>query len=81
MLDKDFLSKKIIEIKSKKFKEFLNGRTIRESILQLEDEIEDMKHNLKDHINLSSNADIDMDKLNNRVNELRKQIIEIMNEN
>lgn len=48
---------------------------------ELEDEIEDMKHNLKDHINLSSNADIDMDRLNNRVNELRKQIIEIMNEN
>ena len=44
----------------------------------LESEIEEMKHNLKENIRLSSNYDDDMVKLNNRVNDLRKQIIEIM---
>ena len=37
-----------------------------------------MKHNLKENIRLSSNTDVDMMKLNNRVNDLRKQIIEII---
>ena len=49
-----------------------------EKMQALEDEIEDMKHNLKENIRISSNADVDMVKLNNKVNDLRKQIIEIM---
>ena len=44
----------------------------------LESEIEEMKHSLKENIRLSSNYDDDMVKLNNKVNDLRKQIIEIM---
>ena len=44
----------------------------------LEDEIEEMKHSLKENIRLSSSQDVDMLKLNNKVNDLRKQIIEIM---
>ena len=51
-----------------------------EKMQALEDEIEEMKHNLKENIRLSSNTDVDMMKLNNRVNDLRKQIIEIMKE-
>ena len=38
-----------------------------------------MKHSLKEDIRLSSSSDEDMVKLNNKVNELRKQIIQIMN--
>ena len=45
----------------------------------LEDEIEDMKHHLKENMRLSSTSDEDMVKLNNKVIELRKQIIDIMN--
>lgn len=44
----------------------------------LESEIEEMKHNLKENIRMSSNYDEDMVKLNNKVNDLRRQIIEIM---
>ena len=46
---------------------------------QLESELEEMKHTLKEDIRLSSSSDEDMVKLNNKVNELRKQIIQIMN--
>ena len=46
---------------------------------QLESELEDMKHSLKEDIRLSSSSDEDMVKLNNKVNDLRKQIIQIMN--
>ena len=46
---------------------------------QLESELEEMKHSLKEDIRLSSSSDEDMVKLNNKVNELRKQIIQIMN--
>ncbi len=45
----------------------------------LENELEDMKHALKDNIRLQSSSDDDLAKLNNRVLDLRKQIIEIMN--
>lgn len=45
----------------------------------LEDEIENMKHHLKENMRLSSTSDEDMVKLNNKVIELRKQIIDIMN--
>ena len=45
----------------------------------LEDEIEDMKHHLKENMRISSTSDEDMVKLNNKVIELRKQIIDIMN--
>ena len=37
-----------------------------------------MKHSLKDNIRMSAASDEDMIKLNNRVNDLRKQIIDIM---
>ena len=44
----------------------------------LESEIEEMKHILKENIRMSSNYDEDIVKLNNRVNDLRRQILEIM---
>ena len=46
---------------------------------ELEVEISDMKRALLENIRLSNTADDDMAKLNNRVNDLRKQIIEMMN--
>ena len=49
-----------------------------EKMQALEDEIEEMKHSLKENIRLSSNTDVDMMKLNNKVSDLRKQIIKIM---
>ncbi len=49
-----------------------------EKMQALEDEIEEMKHSLKDNIRMSAASDEDMIKLNNRVNDLRKQIIDIM---
>ena len=42
-------------------------------------ELEDMKRALKEDIRISSSSDEDMAKLNTRVNELRKQIVDIMN--
>ncbi len=45
----------------------------------LEDELEDMKHALKENVRLQSSSDEDLAKLNNRVTDLRKQIVEIMN--
>ena len=45
----------------------------------LETELEDMKHALKEDIRLSDNSDEDMAKLNSRVNDLRRQIVDIMN--
>ncbi len=45
----------------------------------LENELEDMKHALKENIRIQSSSDEDLAKLNNRVVDLRKQIIEIMN--
>ncbi len=45
----------------------------------LESELEEMKHALKEDIRLSTSTDEDMAKLNNRVNDLRKQIVQIMN--
>ena len=46
---------------------------------KLESEIEDMKHTLQEDIIVSTSSDEDMARLNNKVNDLRKQIIEIMN--
>jgi hypothetical protein len=46
---------------------------------ELEVEISDMKWALLENIRLSNTADDDMVKLNNRVNDLRKQIIDMMN--
>ncbi len=45
----------------------------------LENELEDMKHALKENIRIQSSSDEDLAKLNKRVMSLRKQIIEIMN--
>ena len=46
---------KYFKEKSKKFKEFLNGRTIREAILQLEDEIEEESKSNKMKLRLNNN--------------------------
>ena len=51
---------------------------ILDKMQELEDEIEEMKHSIKENIKMSCNSDMDMVKLNNRVNDLRRQIIEIM---
>ena len=48
-------SQKYFKEKSKKFKEFLNGRTIREEILQLEDEIEEESKSNKMKLRLNNN--------------------------
>ena len=45
----------------------------------LESELEDMKHALEEDLRLAQDSDEDLTKLNNRVNDLRKQIINIMN--
>lgn len=45
----------------------------------LEQELDEMKHSLKEDIRLSTSSDDDLAKLNTRVNDLRKQIIDIMN--
>ncbi len=45
----------------------------------LENELEDMKHALKENIRIQSSSDGDLAKLNSRVIDLRKQIVEIMN--
>ena len=50
-----------------------------EKMRNLEVEIEDMKNTLKEDIVLSTSSDEDIARLNNKVNDLRKQIIEIMN--
>ena len=49
-----------------------------DKIEALENEIEEIKHSLKENIRLSSSSDVDMLKLNNKVSDLRKQIIEMM---
>jgi len=46
---------KYFKEKSKKFKKFLNGRTIREAILQLEDEIEEESKSNKMKLRLNNN--------------------------
>ncbi len=45
----------------------------------LESELESIKHALKEDIRVQSTSDEDLSKLNARVNELRKQIVQIMN--
>ena len=45
----------------------------------LENEIKEMKQALQEDIELSATSDEDIVRLNNRVNDLRKQIISIMN--
>ena len=45
----------------------------------LENELEEMKQALKENIRLQSSSDDDLAKLNNRVVDLRKQIVDIMN--
>ena len=45
----------------------------------LEDELEEMKQALKENIRLQLSSDDDLNKLNNRVVDLRKQIVDIMN--
>ncbi len=50
-----------------------------EKMRNLEVEIEDMKNTLKEDIILSTSSDEDIARLNKKVNELRKQIIDIMN--
>ena len=50
-----------------------------EKMQSLESELEDMKHALEEDLRLAQDSDEDLTKLNNRVNDLRKQIINIMN--
>ncbi len=57
----------------------LNRLDLLDKMQSLENEIEDMKHMIKDNIRLSSGSDDDMAKLNNRISDLRKQIVQIMN--
>ena len=45
----------------------------------LQQELEDMTHVLKEDIRLQTGSDEQMTKLNNKVNDLRKQIVDIMN--
>ena len=45
----------------------------------LENELEEMKHALKENIRIGLSSDEDLMKLNNRVVDLRKQIVDIMN--
>ena len=56
----------------------INKIELMEKMQKLEMELEDMRHSLKEDIRLSTSSDEDMAKLNNRVNELRKQIVQIM---
>ena len=57
----------------------INNIDLVNKMRELEVEISDMKRALLENIRLSNTADDDMVKLNNRVNELRKQIIDMMN--
>ena len=50
-----------------------------EKMQNLENEIKEMKQALQEDIELSATSDEDIVRLNNRVNDLRKQIISIMN--
>ena len=45
----------------------------------LQQELEDITHVLKEDIRLQTGSDEQMTKLNNKVNDLRKQIVDIMN--
>ena len=56
----------------------INKIVLMEKMQKLEIELEDMRHSLKEDIRLSTSSDEDMAKLNNRVNDLRKQIVQIM---
>lgn len=56
----------------------INKIELMEKMQKLEIELEDMRHSLKEDIRLSTSSDEDMAKLNNRVNDLRKQIVQIM---
>ena len=57
----------------------INNIDLVNKMRELEVEISDMKRALLENIRLSNTADDDMVKLNNRVNDLRKQIIDMMN--
>ena len=57
----------------------INNIALVNKMRELEVEISDMKRALLENIRLSNTADDDMVKLNNRVNDLRKQIIDMMN--
>ena len=56
----------------------INNIALVNKMRELEVEISDMKRALLENIRLSNTADDDMVKLNNRVNDLRKQIIDMM---
>lgn len=70
-------SEKYFKEKSKKFEEFLAGRTIREAILELEDEIEEQSKNNK--IKLRINNKIESEKiLKSKIKELPENKIPII---
>lgn len=61
-------SETYFEEKSKKFEEFLNGRTIREAILELEDEIEEKSKNYKIKLRMNNKIESESvvgEKINN----------------
>lgn len=57
----------------------LNRFDLIEKMETLQQELEDITHALKEDIRLQTGSDEQMTKLNNKVNDLRKQIVDIMN--
>ena len=57
----------------------LNRFDLIEKMEILQQELEDITHVLKEDIRLQTGSDEQMTKLNNKVNDLRKQIVDIMN--
>ena len=60
-------------------KAHINRFDLIEKMEILQQELEDMTHVLKEDIRLQTGSDEQMTKLNNKVNDLRKQIVDIMN--
>ena len=74
-LDKEFKHEKKFKNPAQKDMDRLE---LIDKMQSLESELEDMKHALKEDIRLQSSSDEDMAKLNKRVNDLRKQILNVM---
>ena len=72
-------TEKVIEKYKDPVKKQFSKLELIDKMQALENELEEMKHALKEDIRMQSTADEDMAKLNNRVNDLRKQIVQIMN--
>ena len=70
-------------VMTKKYKDpaeaHINRFDLIEKMEILQEELEAMTHVLKEDIRLQTGSDAQMTKLNNKVNDLRKQIVDIMN--